>query len=216
VWFVRHLILCNNSTKLYNQFNKKLNFLCTSISSVKNNTMVLSKVFQCKHCEKIFTSNSGLWYHSKKCGVANPKKTHKCPHCDYTTSGPKCILQNHIYSKHTAEKDRPFQCMHCPRGFSQKSHLNKHMKKEHNMEAPENKDRNIIEYHIEVLSNIPVSEKAQSRMRLYKKNPIINAKNMENLKFWYTKKLKPSHLHYDSKKGYIKFDSKTISDLRTN
>ena len=100
-----------------------------------------SKIFNCKHCDRTFNSNSGLWYHTKKCDNNKPKKLKllECPHCNYTTSGPKCILQNHIYSKHTDEKDRPYQCENCNRGFSQKSHLHKHMKKMHNIDAPENK-----------------------------------------------------------------------------
>ena len=58
------------------------------------------RCYLCKNCNKEFNSNSGLWYHLKKCGQKE-SKIHRCQHCDYTTSGPKCILQNHIYSKHT-------------------------------------------------------------------------------------------------------------------
>ena len=172
----------------------------------------IMRIFVCKNCDKQFNSNSGLWYHSKKCGKKE-SKVHKCPHCDYTTSGPKCILQNHIYSKHTKEEDRPFQCKHCTRGFAQKSHLQKHMKKEHNICIECTKDRSIVEYHIQVLNNEPISDKTKSRINLYKKNPIIKAEEISNHIFWYTKKLKSSHLHYDSKKGYINFVGKTKSEL---
>ena len=36
----------------------------------------------------------------------------------------RIILTNHIYSKHTEEKDRPFQCPHkgCNRRFAKKVH----------------------------------------------------------------------------------------------
>ena len=37
---------------------------------------------------------------------------------------------------------------------------------------------------------------------------------MSSMKFYYTQILKPSHLHYDQKKGYIRFVSKTKYDLR--
>jgi len=174
--------------------------------------MVQTKAFKCQ-CGKKFSSNSGLWYHRKKCGKERPKNLYSCHHCDYVTSGPKCTLLNHIYSKHTKEEDRPFQCIYCNRGFAQKSHLHKHMKKEHGIDKPEPKDRKIVEYHIEVLNKEPVSNKTSSRINLYKKHPIINASNISNLKFWYTKKLKPCHLHYDSKKGYINFIGKTQFDL---
>lgn len=174
--------------------------------------MVLQRTFKCT-CGKTFSSNSGLWYHGKKCGQKRPKKMHNCPHCDYVTSGPKCTLINHIHSKHTKEEDRPFQCMYCNRGFAQKSHLHKHMKKEHDKDKPEPKDRTIVEYHIKILNKQPISNKTISRINLYKKNPIINANTISTHKFWYTKILKPCHLHYDSKKGYIKFIGKTKEDM---
>ena len=42
---------------------------------------------------------------------------------------------------------------------------------------------------------------------------IIKADKISDYIFWYTKKLKSSHLHYDSKKGYINFIGKTKSEL---
>jgi len=188
--------------------NKYLNIL---------NKLIMVKSFICVTCNKGFTSNSGLWYHKRRCKKNCENKPQdkalQCPHCPYTTSGPKCTLQNHIFSKHTREEDRPHQCCYCNRGFSQKSHLHKHMKKEHNIDAPEAQDRNIVEYHIEILNNEPVSKKTRSRIKLYEKYPIIKAKNLASLKFWYTKNLKPSHLHYDAKKKYINFYGKTKSEL---
>ena len=59
--------------------------------------------------------------------------THRCPHCDFTTPYNKSNLMNHIYAKHTPEHEKPFQCRHCERGFSQKSHLLKHLKSKHNI-----------------------------------------------------------------------------------
>ena len=35
---------------------------------------------------------------------------HTCPHCNYETTGPKSSLQAHIWSKHTPENLKPFQC----------------------------------------------------------------------------------------------------------
>lgn len=172
------------------------------------------KLYTCKECDKDFTSKSGLWYHSKKCNNNEVIKEHKCPHCNYKTSGPKCQMINHIYSKHTPEKERPYQCMHCDRGFSQKMHLHKHMKRVHNMCPPSTINRTIIEYHVEVLDKTPTSEKARSRIKLYQNYPIIKSKVMPSLKFYYTQILKPFHLHYDQKKGYINFVSKTKDDLR--
>ena len=57
------------------------------------------------------------------------KVIHICPHCNYSTTGPKITLQHHILSKHTKECDRPFQCKHsnCDRGFAQKIHYQNHL-----------------------------------------------------------------------------------------
>ena len=41
--------------------------------------------FICNKCDKEFSSNSGLWYHKKKCGTSKCTKIHKCPHCNYET-----------------------------------------------------------------------------------------------------------------------------------
>ena len=58
-----------------------------------------------------------------------------CPHCNYETTGPKSALQAHIWSKHTLEHERPFQCpcSGCHRGFSARANLNKHILKQHNI-----------------------------------------------------------------------------------
>ena len=52
----------------------------------------------------------------------NKKIVHQCPHCNYSTTGPKITLKNHIMAKHTPESERPYQCLHpnCCRGFAQK------------------------------------------------------------------------------------------------
>ena len=57
-------------------------------------------------------------------------KVHKCPHCNFETTGPKSSLQAHIWAKHTDEKDRPFQCPcdSCDRGYSARANLHKHIK----------------------------------------------------------------------------------------
>ena len=41
------------------------------------------------------------WYQKNK---KERKVVHTCPHCCYCTTGPRIILTNHIYSKHTEEK----------------------------------------------------------------------------------------------------------------
>ena len=56
-----------------------------------------------------------------------------CPHCNYETTGPKSALLAHIYSKHTPENKRPFQCpcIDCERGYAARANLQKHICKNH-------------------------------------------------------------------------------------
>jgi len=56
-----------------------------------------------------------------------------CPHCNYETTGPKSALMAHIYSKHTPENERPFQCPCnvCERGYAARANLQKHICKTH-------------------------------------------------------------------------------------
>ena len=55
--------------------------------------------------------------------------------CNYSTVYSKVNLRNHIYARHTEEKDRPYQCKYfgCNRGFSQNSHLKSHNEKIHGL-----------------------------------------------------------------------------------
>lgn len=56
-----------------------------------------------------------------------------CHHCNYETTGPKSALMAHIYSKHTPENERPFQCPCnvCERGYAARANLQKHICKTH-------------------------------------------------------------------------------------
>ncbi len=102
-------------------------------------------------------------------------KIHKCPHCNFETTGPKSSLQAHIWAKHTDEKDRPFQCPcdSCHRGYSARANLHKHMKQCHNITIP--KDKNIFAYSVHINNNIcpRVTNNQKKRLEFYKTNPVI-------------------------------------------
>ena len=150
-----------------------------------------------------------LWYRKNK---LTKKVVHTCPHCDYSTTGPKIILTNHIYSKHTAEKDRPFQCpFHdCCRGFAQKGSLIKHMEKIHKVKplAQEKENKTILEYHIELLNKEPKNKKTKLRYEFYKNNLIITEEMIKKHSF-----LTPAYILYDSRVGYIKAKGYTSREL---
>ena len=69
------------------------------------------------------------------------KVVYKCPHCNYQTNNSKIQLVNHINAKHVQEKDKPFQCEHCNRGFAQKAHLVQH----YNQYNPVKNDKHLPE-----------------------------------------------------------------------
>ena len=102
-------------------------------------------------------------------------KVHKCPHCNFETTGPKSSLQAHIWAKHTDEKDRPFQCPcdSCHRGYSARANLHKHMKQCHNITIP--KDKNIFAYSVKINNNIcpRVTNNQKKRLEFYETNPVI-------------------------------------------
>jgi len=147
------------------------------------------------------------WYRMNK---KQRKVIHTCPHCTYSTTGPKIILTNHIYSKHTKEKDRPFQCPHkdCCRGFAQKGSLKKHLEKVHKEKLNELENKTIIAYHITFTEKKPKNKKTANRYLIYQKNPIINQAILHKYPL-----LTPEYIMYDSRTGYINVKSYTQRDL---
>ena len=94
------------------------------------------------------------------------KIRHCCPHCDYATSNTRIQLVNHINAKHVEEKDRPYQCDHCNRGFAQKAHLETHLSIVHNIEQLKLKVSS-ISYIIEPTNIVPRSMKTKARREYY-------------------------------------------------
>lgn len=147
------------------------------------------------------------WYQKNK---KERKVVHTCPQCCYCTTGPRIILTNHIYSKHTEEKDRPFQCPHkgCNRGFAQKGSLKKHLEKVHKEKQDETENKTIVEYHITFTEKTPKSKKTKNRYLIYKQNPVINEKMLQQNQL-----LTPEYIMYDSRTGYINVKAYTQRDL---
>ena len=85
---------------------------------------------------------------------------HLCPHCDYSTTGPKITLKHHILAKHTKECDRPFQCMHpgCERGFAQKIHLDRHLCKVHGEKIDKGMSNFQYDRHNNYIMAVPITE----------------------------------------------------------
>ena len=92
---------------------------------------------------------------------------HSCQHCNYTTTNAKICLINHINAKHVDEKNRPYQCQHCERGFAQKAHLDKHMSTIHNIDIKPLKVSS-ISYIIKMANNSPKSTKQKQDVNIMK------------------------------------------------
>ena len=130
---------------------------------------------------------------------------HKCPHCDYSTTGPKIALKHHIDAKHKTDEERPFQCRFCSRGFAQKSHLTNHCEKVHDIKLEILKQIG-IKYVITIEDNQPRSKKTKARYNYYKTNLIIKSTDIKKNKHRYLDNicLKIQDLNYDSRNGYIR------------
>jgi hypothetical protein len=138
---------------------------------------------------------------------------YKCPHCNYQTNNSKIQLINHINAKHVSEKNKPFQCNHCNRGFAQKAHLVQHLSIVHNIETKKPKISS-ISYIINVTNNIPNSRKTMARCKYYRENKIINSDELNNKKHEYLDGifLKASNIHYDAQKEFITLKKCTIHE----
>ena len=142
---------------------------------------------------------------------------HKCPHCNYETTGPKQCLRVHIWSKHTEEKDKPFQCTEpgCCRGFAQKSNLQKHLKKMHAKEVNLSVSRDICLFIVKPGDETPLAAKTIVRCEYYKQQPVIKANelplivNTEDGILEVTQ----NNLRYDARKGYIKLETYAKHEL---
>lgn len=147
--------------------------------------------------------NSTEYYRENK---RTRRVLHKCTSCPYETTGSKIQLMNHIYARHTVESDRPFQCIHCTRGFAQKAHLYNHMLKKHDINVKKNENTVItIAYLIQLTRKEAKSKKTRARSIFYKHTSCVKGRDIKNNKYEYLPDiyLKLHDIHYDAKQGFI-------------
>ena len=133
---------------------------------------------------------------------------HKCPHCKYETTGPKSSLQAHIWSKHTPENEKPFQCpcFKCSRGFASRANLHKHILKKHNVKIQKRK-KNIFIYKIS-LQNQNNEDISNDKKDYYNNNKIILPNNLPIVLSRH-EKIMYDDLQYDKEKGIISLEAFT-------
>ena len=142
-------------------------------------------------------------------------KIHKCPHCDYETTGPKQTLINHINAKHKAEKDKPFYCACCDKGFAQAANYEKHMKNIHGKIVKVTKTREQRKPYMYVITMgeyLPSSKNTVARIEYYKTHKHIPAQDLGKITYKDGKFLLQKDIHYDRKSGYIQFTAYTKID----
>ena len=137
---------------------------------------------------------------------------HKCPSCNYETTGPKSSLQAHIWSKHTPEKGKPFQCPCniCSRGFASRANLHKHILKQHDIKIPKRR-KGVLVYQISLQNKLD-EEISNDKKKYYNSNsyiitdklPIVLSRNNY---------IRYDDLYYDKEKNNINLTEWTRNDL---
>ena len=137
---------------------------------------------------------------------------HKCPHCNYETTGPKSSLQAHIWSKHTPENEKPFQCpcFKCTRGFASRANLHKHVLKQHNTKIPKRR-KGIFVYKIS-LQNQNNEEISNDKKEYYNNNKFILPNNLP-IVLSRDEKIIYDDLQYDKDKGIISLEAFTRDEV---
>uniref|UniRef100_A0A8D0GHC8 Zinc finger protein 710 n=1 Tax=Sphenodon punctatus TaxID=8508 RepID=A0A8D0GHC8_SPHPU len=85
-----------------------------------DDSYLVEKRWQCRLCEKSYTSKYNLVTHILG---HNGIKPHSCPHCNKLFKQPS-HLQTHLL---THQGTRPHKCQVCHKAFTQTSHLKRHM-----------------------------------------------------------------------------------------
>ena len=184
---------------------------------------IVKTVDHCHECEKRPDTEETVFANESVClstkyyrkNKVSRDKIHKCPHCDYETTGPKQTLINHINAKHKAEKDKPFYCACCDKGFAQAANYEKHMKNIHGEIVKVTKTREQRKPYMYVITMgnyLPSSKNTIARVEYYRSNKHIRAEDLGKIVYKEGKVLLQKDIHYDRKTGYIGFTAYTKTD----
>lgn len=100
--------------------SKKVQLDRLDINVQIDDSYLVEKRWQCRLCEKSYTSKYNLVTHILG---HNGVKPHSCPHCSKLFKQPS-HLQTHLL---THQGTRPHKCEVCEKAFTQTSHLKRHM-----------------------------------------------------------------------------------------
>ncbi|KAG8145276.1 putative Zinc finger protein [Naja naja] len=102
------------------EHSKKVHMDRLDINVQIDDSYLVEKRWQCRLCEKSYTSKYNLVTHILG---HNGIKPHSCPHCSKLFKQPS-HLQTHLL---THQGTRPHKCQVCHKAFTQTSHLKRHM-----------------------------------------------------------------------------------------
>ncbi|XP_044300803.1 zinc finger protein 710 [Varanus komodoensis] len=102
------------------EHSKKVQLDRLDINVQIDDSYLVEKRWQCRLCEKSYTSKYNLVTHILG---HNGVKPHSCPHCGKLFKQPS-HLQTHLL---THQGTRPHKCQVCHKAFTQTSHLKRHM-----------------------------------------------------------------------------------------
>lgn len=93
--------------------------------------LTTKKSFICDHCGLEYYTLAALKEHTATKHNPSGKKLHECEVCK------KSFVSRGLYKRHIVvhSEDRPFHCEHCSNAFKLKTHLVRHNKKVHSMQA---------------------------------------------------------------------------------
>uniref|UniRef100_A0ACB8E4Z1 Uncharacterized protein n=1 Tax=Sphaerodactylus townsendi TaxID=933632 RepID=A0ACB8E4Z1_9SAUR len=104
----------------HGEHSKKAQLDRLDINVQIDDSYLVEKRWQCRLCEKSYTSKYNLVTHILG---HNGVKPHSCPHCSKLFKQPS-HLQTHLL---THQGTRPHKCQVCHKAFTQTSHLKRHM-----------------------------------------------------------------------------------------
>ncbi|XP_054858762.1 zinc finger protein 710 [Eublepharis macularius] len=104
----------------HGEHSKKAQLDRLDINVQIDDSYLVEKRWQCRLCEKSYTSKYNLVTHILG---HNGIKPHSCPHCSKLFKQPS-HLQTHLL---THQGTRPHKCQVCHKAFTQTSHLKRHM-----------------------------------------------------------------------------------------
>ncbi|XP_062998836.1 zinc finger protein 710 [Elgaria multicarinata webbii] len=106
--------------EVHGEHSKKVQLDRLDINVQIDDSYLVEKRWQCRLCEKSYTSKYNLVTHILG---HNGIKPHSCPHCSKLFKQPS-HLQTHLL---THQGTRPHKCQVCHKAFTQTSHLKRHM-----------------------------------------------------------------------------------------